>query len=527
MNRISLIKNEYVIALLLFLTVSIIWSFAFSTVNFRRPDAYDYAQMGRELSRGNGFSTLQIFPRHIRFFHDKGFLEKENWPNLYRYPMPSIINALLYKINGDIVKASVLSSVVGFLLSVPVLFILALRISNIKSALAGTLFYAANPEVFASSYSGMTEPWATFFLLLLLLVGFSKNLSKWKSLAIGILCGLGYLTRSQFAVMMPLCVLYIWFKSHKKTRMLNTVVLVVGIAISIGPWLIRNYSVVGNPTFSFSNTRNLAMEAIGERIDMETLLDAPVKTSEVFEQYGSKILRKIRDNLLGIFTPHYWSQAFPPDSFILLIVLASFMYRKHCSDNKYNLFRDVVVILVVCNTLIIAMAFSKARFYTSLQPLIYIVAASEVFIVLNKVKFEKLSFVLRNTVFFGLLLFGFFRFCGNLSLYRNVATPVSEAEMKSYESIRERVSGDTIVAADTSYKVSLYAGCRSLRLPVFAGNLLNINDQYLPLDYILSPQWRLDPDTGYGQLFRSSQFLKRFKRVEVLPDGSVLFEKLE
>ena len=527
MNSISLIKNEYVLALLLFLTVSIIWTCAFSTVNFRRPDAYDYAQMGRELGRGNGFSTLQVFPRHIRFFHDRGFLEKDNWPNLYRCPMPSIINAFLYKITGDIVQASVLGSVIGFLLSVPVLFILALRISNIKSALSGVLFYAANPVVFASSYSGMTEPWATFFMLLLLLIGFSKNLSKRKSLVIGILCGLGYLTRSQFAVLTPLCVLYIWFKSHKKTRMLNTVVLVGGIVISVGPWLVRNYRVVGEPAFSFSNTRNFVIGALGKDTDLEIMLDAPVETSEIFEQYGSEILLKIRGNLLGLFSPYHWARAFPPDSFILLIVLASFIYRKHCSDKKYNLFRDAIVILVVCNMLIIAMAFSRVRFYTPLQPLIYIVAASEIFIVLNKVKFENLRVVLRNTVFFGLLLFGFFRFCGNLTLYWKVATPVSETEMKSYKSIRARVSSGTIVAADTSYKVSVYAGCRSLRLPAFPRDLLKINDDYLPIDYILAPQWRLNSRTSYGKLFRSSHFLKRFRRVEMMPDGSVLFERSE
>jgi 4-amino-4-deoxy-L-arabinose transferase-like glycosyltransferase len=527
MNRISLIKNEYVVALLLFLTVSIIWTCAFSTANFERPDAYDYAQMGRELSRGNGFSTLQIFPRHIRFFHDRGFLEKDNWPNLYRYPMSSIINALLYKITGDIVKASVLSSMIGFLLSVPVLFILAVRVSNIKSALAGTLFYAANPVVFASSYSGMTEPWATFFMLLLLLIGFSKNLSKWKSLGMGILCGLGYLTRSQFAVMIPLCVLYIWFKSDKKTRMLNTVVLVGGIAISVGPWLARNYIVVGDPVFSFSNTRNLVIDALGEDTDIEIQLDAPLETSEIFEQYGSEILRKIGSNLLGLFKPYHWARAFPPDSFILLIVLVSFVYRKHCSDKRYNLFRDSVVVLVICNMLIVAMAFNRVRFYTPLQPLIYIVAASEIFIVLNKVKLKNLRVVLRNTVFFGLVLFGIFRFCGNLTLYRKAASPVSEAEMKSYESIRTRVSGATIVAADTSYKISLYADCRSLRLPAFPRDLLKINDDHLPIDYILAPQWRLNPRTSYGKFFGSSQFLKRFRRVEMMPDGSVLFERSE
>lgn len=44
-------------------------------------DAFDYAQMGAQLANGDGFSTLQIFPRHVPFLAERGLLDGP-WPNL-------------------------------------------------------------------------------------------------------------------------------------------------------------------------------------------------------------------------------------------------------------------------------------------------------------------------------------------------------------------------------------------------------------------------------------------------------------
>jgi len=134
-------KNEYVIAFLLFIVATLIWIWGFNTNYFGNRDAHDYAQMGRELSNGNGFSTLQIFPRHIPFLQKKNYLDKKSWPNLHRFPLPSILNAFFYKMTKDIIKAAVMQSGVAFLLSVPVLFLLATRLTNIT--IISYLFYSS------------------------------------------------------------------------------------------------------------------------------------------------------------------------------------------------------------------------------------------------------------------------------------------------------------------------------------------------------------------------------------------------
>ena len=165
LNKLSEPGKQYFIAVLLFLIATIIWVWGFNTSYLTRLDAHDYAQMGREISEGNGFSTLQTFPRHIRYLHEKGFLEQENWPNLYRFPLASMINAFLYTFIKDIANVAILQSGIAFLLSIPLFFLLAARLTNITVGVVGTIFFFGNPFIFEAGNDGMSEALAIFFIL--------------------------------------------------------------------------------------------------------------------------------------------------------------------------------------------------------------------------------------------------------------------------------------------------------------------------------------------------------------------------
>ena len=113
--------------------------------------------------------------------------------------------------------------------------------------------------------------------------------------------------------------------------------------------------------------------------------------------------------------------------------------------------------------------------------------------------------------------------------HKDLPPSVSAAEKESYEFIKRIASRNTIVASDFSYRIALYAGCRTIRLPVFPVDLLKINDSYLPIDYVLINR-RMAPSyeyANYGEFIRSEAFLKKFKFMRMLPDGSVLFRRLE
>jgi len=522
LSKLSSLKKEYIVGFLLFLIITIIWVWGFNTSYFYNPDACGYAQMGREISNGNGFSTLQIFPRQVPFFQKKGYLEKENWPNLYLYPLPTIIDAFFYKITRDAIKAGVLQTGIFYLLSIPIFFILAIKLTNLNAAIVSTIFYAAHPLVFFSSYNGMSESSATFFLLAVFLTAFSGKLGTGRCLALGALCGLAYLARSQYFMLFPLVALFIWISEKGKSKFRSIIFLSVGSLIIVGPWFIRNTVVVGKPIFSFFNSRRLVLRALPQHSDLGLQLEAPVDNIEVFQKYGLAVTKKVLNNISAIVRLGFWAKCFGPHGILLLFLFASFIYRRNSRNKNYSIFRDGTVILILCNFLVASLVFHKPRFYVSLQPLIYLVCINEIIMLFNDFTFKH-SQKLKIAVICGLVLFGSVRFYKVTMRHKNRPPSIRPAQNKSYEFIKKIASKNTIIVSYNSHKISLQVGCRTIKLPVFPADLLKINDRYLPIDYIVIPK---KPSQEYGKFVKSDEFLRKFGLMKVLPEGSFLFERV-
>ena len=81
------------ICLVLALVALTCWLARYDRSLFADNDAFDYAQMGREIYLGHGASTLQIMPRQIPLLEEWGYLHAEHWPNLHRYPLPTFFIA--------------------------------------------------------------------------------------------------------------------------------------------------------------------------------------------------------------------------------------------------------------------------------------------------------------------------------------------------------------------------------------------------------------------------------------------------
>lgn len=533
----SNLRKEYILAFLLFLLITIIWSWGYNTAYFATPDAHDYAQMGREISNGNGFSTLQIFPRHIPLLDKKGYLQKENWPNLHRYPLPTICNALLYKITKDIVKAAVLMSGIPFLLSIPVLFILAAKLTDLKAAVLCTIFFASHSLIFESSYNGLSESLATFLLLSLFLIAFSGQLSMWRCSAMGILSGLCYLARTQLIATLLLVLLFIWITKQKKARFHSIVSFIIGFLLISGPWFVRNVVTVGKPIFSFVNTRALVLGTIQKKSDLENQLvhtdlemqlEAPVETSEIVKKYGPAIAKKVFNNILALFSLKFWSQDFPSEGIFLLFLFAASIYRRHSGNKSYDFYRYGIILLFFFSFMIISLLDHIDRLYIPLIPLIYIAGINEILVLFSNLRFSFLR-KFKHVVFYGMLLFGLFRLYNVTMIHKHSPSRISTTEKKSYEFIRQLTARDTIIVSNTSHRIALYAGCRTIRSPVFPVDLLKINDSYLPIDFVLINRRmaRNYQYSNYDKFIKSDAFSKKFRFVKVLPDGSLLFRRLE
>lgn len=67
---------------------------------FTFPDAYHYADIGRQIARGDGMTTLQTYPYVLAWLHEAGVPTSPPWPNVTRFPLLPLVYAPYFRIAG-------------------------------------------------------------------------------------------------------------------------------------------------------------------------------------------------------------------------------------------------------------------------------------------------------------------------------------------------------------------------------------------------------------------------------------------
>ncbi len=304
----ALVCRRRTLALVFFIATAACWVSSFSTQRFVDRDAYDYAQIGRQIRLGNGYTTRQTFPRHLPYMQEKGYLEKE-WPSLLRYPASPTLNALAQLFATDPVVAAVVQTGACFLLSVPLFFLLAARLTDVRLACLATAFYVGDSRIWRDSYSGMTEAIALLLLLAVFYLGFMPRTregrpSTWALL--GLLCGLAYLTRTQLIVLVPLGLIVAARAVRPGARWRAAVLFLASALLAVSPWLVRNTLVTGEPLFAFTNSRNLLAHTASHS-GIDRYLHEPVDVGTVLARYHDEILAKIGHHIWpNLVDPSFW-----------------------------------------------------------------------------------------------------------------------------------------------------------------------------------------------------------------------------
>ena len=517
---------------------TIIWWYGANTHDFSRRDAFDYAQMTRQVTLGHGLSTLQIFPRHIPYFNEKGLLNEPNWPNLYRNPLITITAALFQLGFQDPAVAMVAHSGFWYLASLPVLYFLVIGLANRKAAAICTVFYAADPVMLLYSYSGMTETLATFLLLCLCALAFLGESRPWKWFLLGLVSGLAYLSRAQFAILAPLVILYALFTPSQTSRLsarFDQVMLVLaGLLAPLLPWLGRNWAITGDPFFSFTTSRNLLLDAIPSPSDLEMQLHAPVSSAIVLSQYSGAILVKVWRNVSeNVLSMAYWANTFRQMVIVFPLLAFSALVRKsQGTKTGLILFKWSVVVLILATFFLVSLTVYSVRSYLVFRPLILILAASEIVRLLES---ALRSPALRKVIIILILVMGVVRL-GQLAVeHRNRPSLYSFFEYRTYQMLTREFDPHSLVASDISEQLSLYTGRRTLRLPADPQELLAINQEYLPVDYVLiskdlwtgssavdEPNYH-ETYQDYLPFIESTEFLSAYNFDTRLPNGAILF----
>lgn len=172
-------------------------------------DSARYADIARNISEGGKFTssfTLSPLSLPSEFGWEIGI------PPVYPLSI-----SLFFKLLGVYDSSVVVTSITFFLISVPLVYLIARRIFNGQVAIFSSLFYLFTPQLLNYAKDGASEPIFIFELLLityLIIVG-----KKWSLFLSGLILGLSFFTKLQsylFAIIFLVWVLLLYRHNFQK-----------------------------------------------------------------------------------------------------------------------------------------------------------------------------------------------------------------------------------------------------------------------------------------------------------------------
>ena len=267
-------------------------------------DALDFAQAARNLASGRGFSTYILRPLALSHGDDA-----TRQPDLVHGPLYSFVLALAFGLAGA--RDTVVSTISGlcYLLTMPILYMLGLKLFRPAIARVATLVFALNPLVLDYASSGTHIPLATLlatslFLVMIRLMRNSESptpdASPNRDLAwAGILTALVYLTDPIFFWIVPaVSAAIIWSRPAKGKASL---VFGLSLAVVALPWMIRNGVLTGNPIFGLRGAEVwMGTGVYPGNIGYRMLPGSFAPTTELFESIVQKLLIGLNQIVQGL-----------------------------------------------------------------------------------------------------------------------------------------------------------------------------------------------------------------------------------
>lgn len=414
----------------------------------------DFAQLGRNLIAGQGFTTYVLRP--LALDGANPFRQ----PDLVHGPLYPVILAFAFGALGARDGVAVGTSAFFYIATVPVLYLLGTRLFNRNVAGVSALFFALSSTMLHYALSGRHVTLLVFLFTSLLLVLY-RVLTLWREgaaqpdeqpryplLLAGGLTGLLYLADPQyFWVLLIVLVMVIRFSP---ARAVTALWFGVPLAVMVLPWMIRNLATSGNPVFGLQGFELLMNTdfypgASGYRMTPQdvvpgtSIIFAVVK--KLFVQSG-KLIEQLPEMgaawVLAFFLPSlFFGFRDPAAGVVRRMVIYSFL----------ALFAATVMFTI------------EIGLFTALVPALLVFAVSYFLHLMQQAKLARPYQVTVGALLALTLLFPIF---GN----RN---PEAETELRSEAQIAARLTQwsrrDEIILTDKPWMVAWYANRPALWVP--------------------------------------------------------------
>jgi hypothetical protein len=449
-------------------------------------NALDYAQVARNVSQGEGFTTNIVRPLSLCRVP-----RIEKHPELTFAPLHPYIASLFMRMMPDKDRAIALSCGMGFLLTAPVVFFLGWQLFDIRTGYLSVALYATNTMLLRYSISGLEVMWLGLWcsLLLLVLHALSRK-QRWRIVLAGIaglLLALIYLTQYLWIVILLPVLVFVFISSEKTRRWQACIVLLLVFAVVIAPWCVRNAQLTGNPFFTF----RVAESIMGTRTNPGNTLyrqftDAYPSWAWYLMDRPLEVLEKVRDGLqVQYMALPQIAGGFLSAFFVVSIIVS--LGTKTFERVRY-LWYAMFAVLVLA----LAVVAPDQRLIAPLAPFATVVAAG-FFLRLLNARIEEpvqerrqryLNLGIGVLIVIHALPLGF-----DLFRFREV-TPEQRAVVGAAQAAREAAGvTDGPIVTDVPWIMAWYADRTAVWLPKTTGDLRNIEDKLGKIPWLmLTPQ---------------------------------------
>ncbi len=224
-------------------------------VGLNTKEAFDFAQIARNMISGKGFSTSVIRPLGVT-----GPLPG-NMAETYHGPVFPAALAMAFAVLGPKDTTAALVSGLFYILTIPMVYLLGSRIFNRQIGLLAAGIVGINSIMLGYGISGQNFTLYIFLTTCLLVAlhgllrqsdggveGGSVEVPKGRLLVIGALTALLYLTEPVFVWVIPV-ILGSVVAFTGRSRWKNMAWALVPIVILVMPWMVRNYHYAGDPVY--------------------------------------------------------------------------------------------------------------------------------------------------------------------------------------------------------------------------------------------------------------------------------------
>lgn len=502
-------------------------------------DAMDYASIGRNIARGDGFVSSYITPLGLA---NKGGLPH---PDLWRAPLWPAALGLFIRLFGATDQAIAIGTGSFFITGALMVFLLGRELFDGQVALIAALIYIFSAQNLLNSISGMSETVSVFMMVLAVYLMIAPKLQNiWGDLLAGAVLGLFYLTRYNALLFIPFFVLFLWYRRRQSGRDMGfrpwaarrisgiwpIITCLLAFALVISPWLIRNYVLMGSPLFSLQKFEPAMFTASYPGYSMYMALER-INVIDFLKVHPQQVWAKVASGWsefrTGLLSPAVTGVS--PYLFWMFLISLFIPFGRGWKNNQ----RGVRPLLVACFTaqlIALLVVHFIYRLFFIFMPF-YIIFGTAAMVWLLRAAAGRLP--VRKNAFVGLfsiLLAGVF-IATNLPSWN----PVKSEEMpiiglrQSVKAVTDMSTRKSLIISNDGHLLAWYGDRYAAKLP-YRVDMLPEMEKLAPLKIIyLSPRisWNLpEADKSWAKLFwERPKEIYGFKLAMVFPDKSVVYRK--